>query len=345
MEDPVKFPDISPAELDALKAEVQKWQERVPKLASALRERTEEVSALREQLRTARATPEAVGAEDLDRRLKARDEHITELEAQVEALTRSSRASSGELHTLKLTLADAEQDATKWRQKWQQANESLDSEAASASTLKQEYQQRAEAWNAEKEGLLRDHAAQQGQLDKDVESLRRRNAQLAETTDLANKQLAALGDELQTLLSQSQEAEARIDALTAELEDVRQQGARALADAQQSSQAELQQALQQAERQAQQRSEEALEQVALAHEAELKARDAAAAASTAALETRLAEAEADARDRAAELTTQVDSLSEQLATLHERRTAELRAWEQQKDALEETATACREATR
>jgi ppGpp synthetase/RelA/SpoT-type nucleotidyltranferase len=67
------------SDTEALRAEVNKWQERVPKLASALRLRTEELAAARDQIRGFQQQPSGA-AQEVDTRLKTRDGLIKELE-------------------------------------------------------------------------------------------------------------------------------------------------------------------------------------------------------------------------------------------------------------------------
>ena len=94
------------SELDSVKQELAKWQERVPKLAAALKERTNEV----ERLKAGRS--DAVEADGYsDAGVKARDELITELEAKVKDLTAIHRDLQGELHARDLVGKDL--------QKWQ----------------------------------------------------------------------------------------------------------------------------------------------------------------------------------------------------------------------------------
>ena len=101
--------DGSTIDLDALRAEVSKWQERVPKLAKALRERTEELAAAREELRAAQTSParESISSEDTDARLQTRNALIAELQEKVTELGEKHRQLSGTLHTTNLDLESA----------------------------------------------------------------------------------------------------------------------------------------------------------------------------------------------------------------------------------------------
>ena len=57
---PPKDRELEPLDAEELRAEALKWQERVPKLASALRERSEELTAAREELRSLQLTTTSV---------------------------------------------------------------------------------------------------------------------------------------------------------------------------------------------------------------------------------------------------------------------------------------------
>ena len=71
----------SPAgDVERLTAELSKWQERVPKLSAALRERTIRVKSLEQRLQEL----EQLDASDQsDAGIKARDELIEELETKI----------------------------------------------------------------------------------------------------------------------------------------------------------------------------------------------------------------------------------------------------------------------
>ena len=61
-----------------------------------------------------------------DARLKARDEHIAELEEQFRDLTQRHRELSGELHTAQLDITSAQQECDSWKNKCQRVNDALD---------------------------------------------------------------------------------------------------------------------------------------------------------------------------------------------------------------------------
>ena len=204
--------DGSTIDLDALRAEVSKWQERVPKLAKALRERTEELAAAREELRTAQTSPapENAPTEDTDARLQARNALIAELQEKVTQLGEKHRQLSGTLHTTNLDLESAREDAQNWHTKWQEATASLDDSVVVASRSSSELEQARLAWSQEKEALAEAHAQAMQQLQRETESLRVRNANLGETVEFANKQIESLGEDMQLLMDRGKSAEVTI---------------------------------------------------------------------------------------------------------------------------------------
>jgi epidermal growth factor receptor substrate 15 len=204
--------DGSTIDLDALRAEVSKWQERVPKLAKALRERTEELAAAREELRTAQTSPapENAPTEDTDARLQARNALIAELQEKVTQLGEKHRQLSGTLHTTNLDLESAREDAQNWHTKWQEVTASLDDSVVVASRSSSELEQARLAWSQEKEALAEAHAHAMQQLQRETESLRVRNANLGETVEFANKQIESLGEDMQLLMDRGKSAEVTI---------------------------------------------------------------------------------------------------------------------------------------
>ncbi len=204
--------DGSTIDLDALRAEVSKWQERVPKLAKALRERTEELAAAREELRTAQTSPAPENAltEDTDARLQARNALIAELQEKVTQLGEKHRQLSGTLHTTNLDLESAREDAQNWHTKWQEVTASLDDSVVVASRSSSELEQARLAWSQEKEALAEAHAQAMQQLQRETDSLRVRNANLGETVEFANKQIESLGEDMQLLMDRGKSAEVTI---------------------------------------------------------------------------------------------------------------------------------------
>ncbi|MEM8766509.1 MAG: hypothetical protein AAGE43_03635, partial [Pseudomonadota bacterium] len=92
--------------LEALKAELAKWQERVPKLAGALRERTGEVEALRKELAELERNTAMSGAgNNAGTGIQARDALIEELEAKVKALSAKYQDTEGQLHARDLEIS------------------------------------------------------------------------------------------------------------------------------------------------------------------------------------------------------------------------------------------------
>ena len=138
-EQPVTAPDIAQAAMDtdngesaqmeALRQELAKWQERVPKLAGALRERTAEIEALKSQLASQPAA--ATTSSDSGSGIKARDSLIAELEAKLKAQSSRHQDAQGQLHARDVEIAELKDELAEWRGKWQSATENLDAQADS----------------------------------------------------------------------------------------------------------------------------------------------------------------------------------------------------------------------
>ena len=126
-------------DVEALRAQVIKWQKQVPKIASALRERTEELHALRDQLRQGRSSADS-GA---DARLHDRNQH-------------------------------------------------------------------KQHWRTQRELLVAEHNQQLERAGRYVESLKVRNANLAETTEFANRQIESLSKEVSRLEDAQTELKTRL---------------------------------------------------------------------------------------------------------------------------------------
>lgn len=203
--------DGPPIDLDALHAEVAKWQERVPKLAKALRERTEELAAVREELRTAQSQKDTSDSgQSIDARLQAREGLIAELQDKVSQLGEKHRQLSGTLHTTSLDLESAQEEAQGWQAKWQEVTASLDNSVEVASRSNTELEQARLGWLKEKDAAVQSHAQGMQQLQRETESLRVRNANLGETVEFANKQIESLGDDMRLLMDRGKTAEATI---------------------------------------------------------------------------------------------------------------------------------------
>ncbi|MFT7653246.1 MAG: putative flap endonuclease-1-like 5' DNA nuclease [Candidatus Azotimanducaceae bacterium] len=185
---------------EALRAEVNKWQERVPKLASALRLRTEELAAARDQIRGFQQQPSGA-AQEVDTRLKTRDGLIKELEEKLAKLTEKHQKLSGEMHGVELGRQAAHEDLAGWKDKWQQVSESLDGEASQRAALQEQLNTLREKQTQNGQ----EHESALSELTKrntdEATNLARRNEQLIESMELANKQIATLGEELSQLIS------------------------------------------------------------------------------------------------------------------------------------------------
>lgn len=168
---------------EVLRDELAKWRERVPKLAAALRQRAEEAESLRRELdelrrerdELRRAGDGAGSAEaPVGAGIRARDELIEELQNKLDDLAERHKTAQGEVHTRGLTIDELRADAAAWKSKWQSVTRALDEQASTCQT-----DQRA----------LQEAAAER-------DSLRQRNEQLFETTEMANRQITSLTDSL-----------------------------------------------------------------------------------------------------------------------------------------------------
>jgi len=210
-------------DVEALHAEVAKWQERVPKLAAALRERTEELASVRQDLREAqKAGPDHApyDGESDDARLQARDQLIGELQQKVTDLTGLHRTAASELHVTQLDLSTATEEAKGWQDKWQQVTASLDNSVANASRSSSDWQQAKQQLLEQEQTLLAAHAKEMERARRDTESLRVRNANLQETTEFANKQIESLGEDVALLVEQGKTTSESLAAADKKLEEL-----------------------------------------------------------------------------------------------------------------------------
>ncbi|MFW6094187.1 MAG: hypothetical protein ACODAC_09455 [Pseudomonadota bacterium] len=81
MQKRMSSPDPAETDLDALKAELAKWRERVPKLAAALRQRATEVEGLRTEIERLRGEEDPLAAVA---HVRAREARIGQLETELE---------------------------------------------------------------------------------------------------------------------------------------------------------------------------------------------------------------------------------------------------------------------
>ncbi len=227
--------EVTPDEIAALRAEVAKWQERVPKLANALRERTAEVEALRSRLEDQgdRGSAENGVAPS---GIQARDALIQELEAKVRALGGKYQDAEGQLRARDLEIGQLREEAAQWREKWQEVTGSLDQQADSAEQkdrelkrLQQELDELLQLQDSHTRRIKEQDLELTG-LKERAQSLEARNENLFETTELAKRQIETLGENLEHLRAELAagktalaEREAQQDASAREMEDLKSQ--------------------------------------------------------------------------------------------------------------------------
>ncbi len=216
---------VADEDVEALRAELAKWQARVPKLAGALRERTNEVETLKAQLAERPVDADAPATAN-GSGIQARDALIEDLEAKVKALGGKYQDAEGQLHARDLEINQLRQEAAEWREKWQSVTSSLDAQADSAGQKDQELK-RLKGELDELLALQNSHTSrikeqdlELTQLRERAQSLESRNENLFETTELANKQIETLGDNLEHLradLASAKDLVARHEATAGEV--------------------------------------------------------------------------------------------------------------------------------
>ena len=209
-----------PSEVATLSAELAKWQSRVPKLASALKERTAEVSELQARLtELSKELEEKSQSSESGAGIRARDELIAELEDKQRALNERNRQAATDLHSKTLELEEQTQQALAWREKWQAMASSLDSQAsetAQAAAERDAAQQEVTELRrslVERDERLESVSKDAAELTEQLNSFESRNAKLLETTEFANTQIEALGENLSQLKQRLGEREAALVSL------------------------------------------------------------------------------------------------------------------------------------
>lgn len=227
----------------ALREELVKWRGRVPKLAAALRQRAEEVEALKQELARLRRLQGA--GDSAPAGIRARDELIAELESGLAELSGRHRDAQGALHSRQVEVEELRAQVAGWKERWQSTVRSADRLSAEADEREQRSRELADENESLRRRLADQEAAHQAgrqaleEAEQERDSLRRRNEQLFETTELANRQIGSLTDslaELRATLNEQREREAAVNAerenATQELESLRARLAEAEADVQ-----------------------------------------------------------------------------------------------------------------
>ena len=198
---------------ETLRDELAKWRERVPKLAAALRQRTDEAQTLRAQLerlqQAATAEPPAglqlaMVPQPAAAGIQARDNLIEELEAKLESLAERRQDAQGELHKRQLVIDELRGDATAWKEKWQAVTRSLDEQALALSGT----DSRAAALEQENGALRHSVEELQARLDEQLTQLDEQLTQLDEQQTRVRETLAAAEAGQQALQQVSAERDA-----------------------------------------------------------------------------------------------------------------------------------------
>ncbi|MFP6815320.1 MAG: hypothetical protein VB949_06595 [Pseudomonadales bacterium] len=205
--------EVSPGAADAalhdLKKELAKWKERVPKLAAALRERTDQADRLQSAVDKFHG-PESVALPG-GNQAGSGEQIVDELEAKLKAFHSRHQDLEGQLRSRDMEISGLQQDVGGWKDKWQAAKSSLDEQESFANSkeealcrLTSELDELNGVWQKSTISLEdRDHEIVM--LRDESASLNERNANLFETTELANRQIETLGANLTQLRDQLRE--------------------------------------------------------------------------------------------------------------------------------------------
>jgi len=181
-----------------LQREVSKWRERVPPLLAALRERTEQVERLQAEVAELQ-DGRYVRADDRDNPgVLARDAIIQELETELGALRDAHARAQGDVHARGVAIDALKRDLHGWKTKWQTLAERLDA-APPVDPGAQRRLDELQQVNAERERQLATLRQRLAEVELERDELKTRNANLFETTGLANRQLESLADDLSAL--------------------------------------------------------------------------------------------------------------------------------------------------
>lgn len=214
-------------EVERLTAELSKWQGRVPKLSAALRERTERVKSLEHQLQKLREHDQVDSGSQSEAGIKARGELIGELEVKIKELNGLHQTAQGQLHSSCLEVDELHAEVKSWKDQWQLLTQSLDDQAEIVTEQKNELKARIaevaslESKLAEHADELSDKTHQIQLLHDETDSLGQRNENLFETTELANRQIETLGDNLGALRIELREKDEAGVAKASEFDTVR----------------------------------------------------------------------------------------------------------------------------
>jgi predicted flap endonuclease-1-like 5' DNA nuclease/outer membrane murein-binding lipoprotein Lpp len=313
----------------AVEAELAKWRERVPKLAAALRDKTAEVETLKQNyLKLSDDANIKAGTDAIER--------VSELEVRNDRQSRELEEQADLLEQLR-----SEHDA--WKEKCEKVSHLLDGQTEEMS-IQRALAERAEAVRAETQDHLDAASDKAEQLHTQVETLTSRNAQLSETIDMANQQIAALGEDLARLTDAELENEKsagireELETRNAEYEALQAQMAHqqeAAAEAQKQF-ADLEKALESAQQTARQAEDECLSAQKAARDKE----DALKCAQDDAqqLKDQLVAAEAELEAQAERMRAEFNQLADQNLDMEQTLTSENSSLKEQLEEMTSAST-------
>jgi len=195
------------SDVEALRAEIAKWQERVPKLVSVVRERTQEVQSLREQLHRANS----MAACDADASIRSRDQMIAKLQQQIESLEEKHSAVCAELHTANLDLEEVRTDADSLKDRNANLAETTEFASQQIESLSREVSRLVEQNELQQKTLELQHEQREGELTGEVQRLNSCIEQAQHSHDQLERERRALAEKVATLEQALLEAQRSAD--------------------------------------------------------------------------------------------------------------------------------------
>ncbi len=146
--------------------------------------------------------------------LRARDDLIAELECKSNELRSKLISLAGEARSMEIALGEAQGESEHWKSKWRGVSGSLDELLAERSEQESTHHSERQSFKSERASRDKERALlvfdpkERQRLTETLQASRKRNEQLVETTGMAKLQIDALGEELASLVSRAENAEA-----------------------------------------------------------------------------------------------------------------------------------------